>query len=116
MCQAFTQSRLVNATVYTTRDTCTLAGLQPHTQYNFTVQAYYQQQHSSANQISAFTMSMPVQISGTLPAPNNLVVVNQTSSTISLRWEPVENAQVISPMSPNVIALCSLGVHCISND
>jgi len=89
-------SKLVSTPVYTSRDTCTLTGLQPHTQYNFTVQAYYQQQRSSANQISAFTMSMPVQITTTLPAPNNLMVVNRTFSTISLQWEPLEDAQVMS--------------------
>ena len=96
MCQAFTQTTVVNTSVYTSRDTCTLTGLQPHTQYNFTVLAYYQRQHSLANQISAFTMSMPIQISSTLPAPNNLVVVNRTSSTISLQWDHVEDAQVMS--------------------
>lgn len=65
------------------------------TQYHFTVQTYYQQQRSSANHISAFTTNMPVNVSRILPAPGNLVTTSRTSSTITVQWDVVQDAQVI---------------------
>ena len=65
------------------------------TQYYFTVQAYYQQQRSSANHISAYTSDMPVNISRVLPAPVDVVITNRTKSTITLHWSNVQEAQVI---------------------
>jgi len=65
------------------------------TQYYFTVQTYYQQQRSSANDISAYTTDMPVNISRILPAPDKLIVTNRTKSSITLQWDTVQDAQVI---------------------